>query len=329
MRIRWRGLELPLRVECEEESKTDTYGKFIAEPFERGYGVTVGNSLRRVLLSSLEGAAFVAFKIEGTHHEFTSMDGVVEDVTDIALNLKQLLVRVHRDNVKTLKVEVNQKGEVTGKDVQGDAEVEVVSSDLHLATLTEDVSFCMELEVRKGRGYVTAEENQREPEVVGRIPVDSSFSPVRRVRYRTEDTRVGQRTNYDRLVLEIWTDGTISPEMALVEASKILRKHLDPFVQYFELGHELQLTPGKEVEDADASEFGDSDDLLDVSLSDLNIPARAQNCLMAVNITTLADLVATPEEELLQLKNFGKASLEEVKEELRNRGLSLGMDPDA
>jgi DNA-directed RNA polymerase subunit alpha len=322
MRIRWRGLELPTRVICEDETQTDSYGKFMAEPFERGYGVTVGNSLRRVLLSSLEGVAVVAFKIAGVQHEFSSLDGVLEDVTDIALNLKQLLVQVHSEEPKTLKIDLNKKGPVTGADIQCDADTEVISKDLHIATLTDNVSFTMEIEVKKGRGYVTAEENQREPEVIGRIAIDSSFSPVRRVRYRTEDTRVGQRTNYDRLLLEVWTDGTLTPELALVEASKILRKHLDPFVQYFELGHELQAGQMPALEES----AGDWDDVPpghEVSINELNIPARAQNCLAAENIRTLGDLIQRSEEELLQLKNFGKASLDEIMVELTTRGLAL------
>jgi DNA-directed RNA polymerase subunit alpha len=308
-------------VLCEDETQTDSYGKFMAEPFERGYGVTVGNSLRRVLLSSLEGAAVVAFKIAGVQHEFSSLDGVIEDVTDIALNLKQLLVEVHTDEPKTLKIDLSKKGAVTGADIQCDADTEVTSKDLHIATLTENVPFSMEIEVKKGRGYVTAEENQREPEVIGRIAIDSSFSPVRRVRYRTEDTRVGQRTNYDRLILEVWTDGTVTPELALVEASKILRKHLDPFVQYFELGHELQAGQVPEIEEP-SDEWEDAPGH-DVSINELNIPARAQNCLAAENIRTLGDLILRSEEELLQLKNFGKASLDEIMVELKNRGLSL------
>ena len=322
MRIRWRGLELPTRVLCEDETQTDNYGKFMAEPFERGYGVTVGNSLRRVLLSSLEGAAVVAFKIAGVHHEFSSLDGVLEDVTDIALNLKQLLCQIHSEEPKTLKIDLSKKGTVTGADIQCDADTEVISKDLHIATLTDNVQFGMEIEVKKGRGYVTAEENQRDPAVIGRIAIDSSFSPVRRVRYRTEDTRVGQRTNYDRLILEVWTDGTVTPELALVEASKILRKHLDPFVQYFELGHELQAGQMSAIEESgdDWDEVGPGHD---VSINQLNIPARAQNCLAAENIRTLGDLILRSEEELLELKNFGKASLDEIMDELKTRGLSL------
>jgi len=312
-------------VYCEEDGKTDSYGRFIAEPFERGYGVTVGNSLRRVLLSSLEGAAVIAFKIEGVHHEFSSLEGLFEDVTDVALNLKQLLVRVHSDEMKILKIDVNQRGELTAGNIEADHEVEIVNPDLHIATLTGDVPFRMEMEVKKGRGYVTAEENQQESEVIGRIPVDASFSPVRRVRYRTEDTRVGQRTNYDRLILEVWTDGTLTPEMALTEASKILRKHLDPFVQYFELGHELQLGDPLEREAAEMPSLGEPSLNLEISISDLNIPARALNCLSAESVRTLGDLIGKTEEELLALKNFGKASLDEVKLELGKRGLALGM----
>lgn len=325
MRIRWRGLELPTRVSCEEETKTNCYAKFFAEPFERGYGVTVGNSLRRVLLSSLEGASVVAFKIEGAQHEFSTLEGVVEDVTDIALNLKQMLVRVHSEQLKTLKVSANKRGELTAGAAMGDPEVEIVNPELHIATLTQDIPFEMELEVRRGRGYVTAEESQKEPEVLGRIPLDASFSPVRRVRYRTEDTRVGQRTNYDRLILEIWTDGTLAPEMALVEAGKILRKHLDPFVQYFELGHELHLGPEPKEEPRGTIPSGTETKDLEINITDLEIPVRAQNCLTSVNIRTLRDLVTKTEEELLGLKNFGKASLDEVKRELEKRKLNLGM----
>jgi len=326
MRIRWRGLELPTRVVCDDETKTESYATFMVEPFERGYGVTVGNSLRRVLLSSLEGAAPVAFKIEGVPHEFSAIDGVVEDVTDIALNLKQLLVRIHSDNPKVIKIEVNKSGEVTAGMAQADADVEIINTDLHIATLTDDVPFKIEIEIQKGRGYVTAEENLQEVELIGRIPIDATFSPVRRVRYKTEDTRVGQRTNYDRLILEVWSDGTISPEMALVESAKILRKHLDPFVQYFELGHELHLGESQEEEESEIPSLEEADLSLDISVSELRIPVRAQNCLTAENVMTLRDLVNLSEDDLLKLKNFGKSSLDEVKSELEKRGYALGME---
>ncbi|GIW71455.1 MAG: hypothetical protein KatS3mg102_0997 [Planctomycetota bacterium] len=240
MRARWRSFELPTKVEVERETLTRSYGKFIAEPFERGFGTTIGNSLRRVLLSSLEGAAVTHVKIDGALHEFSSLEGVLEDVTDIVLNVKNLLVAVHSEQPRTLKIDVKRKGEVTAADIQPDPQVEIINPELVIATLTEEVAFRMELTVRRGRGYVTAEENDTEDREIGVIPVDSLFSPVRRVRFRTENTRVGQLTDYDKLILEIWTNGTVDPEHALVEAGKILRKHLIPFVNYYELGERLE-----------------------------------------------------------------------------------------
>ncbi len=240
MRIRWRDLELPTKVVADSATRTDSYAKFTAEPFERGYGVTVGNGLRRVLLSSIEGTAVTSVKIQGVKHEFSSIDGIKEDVTDIILALKRLRVQFHTDDPKVLRVEKSGAGPVTGADIMTGSDCEVVSGDLHICTITEDnVSFEAEIEVRRGRGYVTAEENAREEQEIGVIPVDSIFSPIQRVRYRTENTRVGKLTNYDRLILELWTDGTITPEMALVEASKIYRKHLNPFIQFFDVGKEL------------------------------------------------------------------------------------------
>ncbi|HVY60269.1 MAG TPA: DNA-directed RNA polymerase subunit alpha, partial [Planctomycetota bacterium] len=253
MRARWRSFELPTKIEVEKASLTSTYGKFIAEPFERGFGITVGNSIRRVLLSSLEGAAVTTVKIEGVQHEFSSLPGIVEDVTDIVLNVKQLLVKVRTDEPRKIKIDVKKKGTVTGADIQPDAMVEVVNPDLVIATLSEEVPFKMEMEVRRGRGYVTAEENDSEDREIGVIPIDSIYSPVRRVRYRTENTRVGQLTDYDKLILEIWTNGTVHPENALVEAAKILRKHLIPFVNYFELGDALEAESFEEEESAAAA----------------------------------------------------------------------------
>src|SRR5437660_963512 len=238
MRVRWRGLELPSRVSRDEQVSTDTYGKFTAEPFERGFGTTVGNSLRRILLSSLEGAAVSQVKLKGADHEFSSLAGVTEDVTDIILNIKSLIVKLDSDDSKDMKLSVKKAGPVTAGMIEADPAITIVNKDLVIATLTEDVSFDMTLTVSKGRGYVTAAENitDTEEQEIGLMAVDSIYSPVTRVRYATEDARVGQKTDYDRLILEIWTNGTVTPEMALVEASKILRKHLNPFVQYFELG---------------------------------------------------------------------------------------------
>src|SRR5262249_1855422 len=241
MRIRWRGLELPSRVQRDEQVATETYGKFTAEPFERGFGTTIGNSLRRILLSSLEGAAVTHIRLKGADHEFSSLNGVMEDVTDIILNVKSLIVKLDADEPKEMRLATRKAGPITGAMIEADSAISVINKDLVLATLTEDVHFEMTLTVEKGRGYVTAAEHLagQDEQELGLIAVDSIYSPVTRVRYSTEDARVGQKTDYDRLILEIWTNGTVTPEMALVEASKILRKHLNPFVQYFELGGDV------------------------------------------------------------------------------------------
>jgi len=322
MRIRWRGFELPTRVVCEEAGKTDRYAKFIAEPFERGFGVTVGNSLRRVLLSSLEGAAVTSVRIKGVQHEFTTMDGVVEDVADIILNIKGLVVKMHTDTPKTIRIDGHQKGEVTGANIIADADVEVVSKEHHVATLTKDVDFVMDMAVGKGRGYRTAEENEPMEQVIGLIPIDALFSPVVRVQYRTEDSRVGKRVNYDRLILEIWTNGTITPEMAMVEAAKILRKHLNPFVQYFELGETIIDTGTAEAE---AEVDAELQKKLNMSTHELELSVRANNCLDSAKVRTVADLVSKTEADLLKIRSFGKTSLREVKRKLADLSLSLGM----
>jgi len=255
MRIRWRNLELPTKVVADSATRTDTYAKFTAEPFERGYGVTVGNGLRRVLLSSIEGTAVTSVKIQGVKHEFSSIDGVKEDVTDIILALKELRMQFHTDDPKVLRIEKQGEGPVTGADIQTSSDCDVVNTDLVICNLTTDRIFEAEIEVRRGRGYVTAEENSREEQEIGVIPVDAIFSPIQRVRYRTENTRVGKLTNYDRLILELWTDGTITPEMALVEASKIYRKHLNPFIQFFDVGKELLMEAPVELPSAVSSPF--------------------------------------------------------------------------
>ena len=256
MRIRWRDLELPTKVVADSATRTDTYAKFTAEPFERGYGVTVGNGLRRVLLSSIEGTAVTSVKIQGVKHEFSSIEGIKEDVTDIILALKRLRIQFHTDDPKVLRIEKTGVGPVTGADVQTGSDCEIVNQDLQICTITAERSFEAEIEVRRGRGYVTAEENAREEQEIGVIPMDSIFSPIQRVRYRTENTRVGKLTNYDRLIIELWTDGTITPEMALVEASKIYRKHLNPFIQFFDVGKELLFD--KQQENTLGGTFGSS-----------------------------------------------------------------------
>lgn len=327
MRVRWKDFELPTRVVVDEKTLTSTFGTFIAEPFERGYGITIGNSLRRVLLSSIEGAAVTSVKIKGVSHEFSTIKGVVEDVTDIVLSLKKLVVRLETEGPRTLRIEKHEKGEVRAGDIAPDPQVTVVNPDMHIATLTEDVDFVVELEVRKGRGYVTADENEKEDRELGIISVDSIFSPVRRVKYRVENTRVGKLTNYDKLVLDIWTNGTVSPELALVEASKILRKHLNPFVQYFELGRELQMNEKKEEEARKREKYMEElKQKLQMSVSELDLSVRASNCLTSENIQTIGELVVRSEPDLLKVRNFGKTSLKEVKKKLADMGLSLGMD---
>lgn len=324
MRIRWRGLELPHRVHADDKVNTDQYGKFTVEPFERGFGTTVGNSLRRILLSSLEGAAVTAVKIKGASHEFTSLEGVQEDVTDIILNVKNMVVSLDSEEPKTMRLQAEGPGEVTCDLIEADTSVTIHTKDLVLATLTKQVDFDMEFTVEKGRGYVPASEqyDANKEQEVGVIPVDAIFSPVTRVRYKVEDTRVGQKTNYDRLTLEIWTDGTVTPEMALVEAAKILRKHLNPFVQYFELGQETA------SESAAAAARVDEELIrkLKMPIGELDLSVRASNCLESAKINTVADLVSKNESDLLKVRSFGKTSLREVKRKLVDMNLELGME---
>jgi DNA-directed RNA polymerase subunit alpha len=326
MRVRWRGLELPARIEWETETLTDRYGKLIAEPFERGYGTTVGNSLRRVLLSSLEGSSVVNVKFDGVLHEFSTIPGVVEDVTDIVLNIKRLVIRSESDDPKVIRIDASKKGVVTGADIITDATVEVVNKDLVIATLSEDAKFRVEMTVKRGRGYITAEENSAGEQVIGFIPVDSVFSPVVRVRYSTENTRVGQKTNYDRLIMEIWTNGTITSEMAVVEAAKILRKHLNVFIHHFEAGDELQEEGIEAIEEVKPGIAPELLEKLSMSIDELDLSVRARNCLEAVHLKTVGDLVTKAGAELLKVRNFGKTSLAEVETKLSALGLSLGMD---
>jgi len=321
MHIRWRGLELPSKVECEASTLTSTYGKFIAEPFERGFGVTVGNSLRRILLSSLEGSAVTQIKIRGAQHEFTTIPGVLEDVTEVVLNVKSLVVKNHSDSTKVIAVEKNKAGVVNGSDVQADADVGVINRDHVLATLTADVDFMMEMVVENGRGYVPAHEHSSGDHEIGIIPIDAVFSPVTRVRYQIDETRVGQKTNYDKLTLEIWTNGSLGPEMALVEAAKILRKHLNPFVQYQELGPRVHAQPRGGMVGTDPV----MEQKLNMSLAELKLSVRASNCLESEGITTVRDLVQRTEDQLLEVRNFGETTLNEVREKLTELGLRLGM----
>ncbi len=321
MHIRWRGLELPSVVVCEADSLTATYGKFTVEPFERGFGVTIGNSLRRILLASLMGSAVTQIKIRGAQHEFSTIPGVLEDVTDIVLNVKALVVKNHSESTRVITVEKNASGVVTGADVQADADVHVVNRDHVLATLTEDVPFMMEMVVENGRGYVPSTEHSAAEHEIGIIPIDAVYSPVVRVRYEIEETRVGQKTNYDKLTLEIWTNGSVNPEMALVESAKILRKHLNPFVQYNELGPRITAPPRAAAGSFDAL----LESKLNMSLSDVQLSVRAMNCLESEGINTVRDLVMRNEDELLEVRNFGETTLTEVREKLKDLGLHLGM----
>lgn len=328
MRITWRGLELPTGVRRDSVS-TDSYGRFYVEPFERGFGTTIGNSLRRVLLSSLEGSAVTSIKIANVDHEFTSIEGVMEDVTEIILNTKQIIVRLAGDEPTSIKVSADKAGPVTAGMIECDGSVEIINKDLVLATLSEDVNFEMEMEVDNGRGYSPASEriaeDDRFDEEVGMITIDAIYSPVTRVRYKTEDTRVGQRTNYDKLVLEIWTDGTVTPEMALVEASKILRKYINPFVQYAEIGAE---TVEEEVVAREEEESAVDEELaakMAMPLESLDLTVRSANCLEAITIETVGELVKLTESELLKIRSFGKTSLREIQRKLADLGLTLGM----
>ncbi len=326
MRIRWREFELPNRVSMEKETHTDFYGKFIAEPFERGFGITIGNGLRRILLSSIEGSAVTSAKIEGVEHEFSTIPNVVEDTIDIILNIKDLVVQLHTDNPRKIRIETKKKGAVTAADIITDDGVEVINKDLHIATISENIDFKVEMEVKKGRGYKTAEENGAGGGEVGVIPIDAIFSPVRKTKIRVEETRVGRRTNYDKLIIEIWTNGIISPEMALTEASKVFRKHLNPFVNYFELGRELPNAGEKQIEQVDEEVENSEDEVKKkavVSVAELDLSVRASNCLEYASIKTVNELITREEDELLELKNFGKTTLVEIKKKLNQLGLSF------
>ncbi len=336
MRIRWKSFELPTRVVMDQESATDTYGKFTIEPFERGFGVTIGNSIRRVLLSSLEGVAPVSLRLDGALHEFAAMPGIVEDVIDIALNVKEMLVAYEGDQPETLKIEKTGPGPVTAGDFTPPVGVTIVNKDLHIATVEgANTTFKAEVEFRKGRGYVRSEDfTWKSGDAIGVIPLDASFSPVRRSRWRVVETRVSKVTDYDRLIIEIWTDGTIRPEQALIEAATILRKHLNPFVKYYELGSEATSVAGVETEGLVGARIDSDKGLSDNSalaeklaqpVSVLEPSVRAANCLAAEGIKTIRDLVSRQEQDMLQVRNFGKTSLKEIKQKLIEQGLSFGM----
>jgi DNA-directed RNA polymerase subunit alpha len=315
---------MPKRLVKEDSTATETYAKFVAEPFETGYGHTVGNSVRRVLLSSLEGAAITSIKIDGAMHEFTTVDGVVEDVTDIVLNLKKVLFKAHSREPQTLLLSVNKEGDVTAGDIELNQNVELVNPKQYICTLDKKKKFEMELEVKVGRGFCPGDENKKPNQAIGVIAIDSLFSPVTRVRYAVESARVGQRTDYDRLILEVWTDGRISPDDALTQASAILQHHLDVFV-----GYDKNAVEFEEVVDKQDEEKTKLKKLLAMSVNEIELSVRAANCLNNANITTVGQLAMKSEAEMLKYRNFGKKSLNEIKEKLATLGLTLGMTFDA
>ncbi|MGA0406670.1 MAG: DNA-directed RNA polymerase subunit alpha [Limisphaerales bacterium] len=324
MPVRLGRFEMPKRLTKEEDSSTDTYAKFIAEPFETGFGHTVGNSLRRVLLSSLEGAAITSVKIDGAMHEFAVVDGVAEDVTDIVLNLKKVKFICHSRDPQTVLISVNKEGAVTAGDIQLNQNLELVNPGQHICTLDKKKKFEMEMEVKVGRGFCPGDENKKQDQVIGVIPIDSIFSPVTRVRYAVESARVGQRTDYDSLILEVTTDGRLSPDDALTQASAILQHHLDVFVGYDKNAIEFE-----EVVDQKDDEKSRMKKLLNMSVNEIELSVRAANCLNNANITTVGQLAIKSEAEMLKYRNFGKKSLNEIKDKLTGLGLSLGMNIDA
>jgi DNA-directed RNA polymerase subunit alpha len=318
----WKGFQRPKRLEFERETLTDRFGRFTAQPFERGFGTTVGNAMRRVLLSSIEGAAVTAVKIEGVLHEFSPIQGVVEDATDLILNLKQIPLKVHTDQPKTLTLRVTKAGEVRAKDIQADADVEILEPEAHIATVSEGGKLEMELRIKRGRGYVSADKNFDEDLGIGWIPIDSVHSPVKKVNYVVEAARVGQTTDYDKLTLEVWSNGAVTPRDAVSLAAKLIRDHFTIFVSLEDAG-ESAFDGGGEAASSTGNEH------LDKSVEELELSVRSYNCLKNANIRTIRELVGKSEGEMLKTKNFGRKSLNEIKEILTTMGLSLGMRLDS
>lgn len=324
MPIRLSRFEMPKKVVKDEASATSTYAKFIAEPFEVGYGRTIGNSIRRVLLSSIEGAAITSVKIAGADHEFCCLPGIVEDVTDIILNLKKVLLKSYTRETKTLTLSVKGPGEVTAGDIKTEGTIEVLNPGFHIATLSNDGKLEMEMEVKTGRGFYPAEWNKKADQEIGRMPIDSIFSPVAKVNFYTDNTRVGQRTDYDKLVLEIWTDGRITPDDSLTMSAAILRHHLDVFVNC-----DKDIVEFEETEKQIDAEREELKRKLNMSVNEIELSVRAANCLNNANITTVGELAQKTEAEMLKYRNFGKKSLNEIKGKLQELGLSLGMTFEA
>jgi DNA-directed RNA polymerase subunit alpha len=316
--MKWTGLKRPRKVEFDEENVTDTYGKYVIEPFEQGFGLTIGNALRRVLLSSIEGSAITSVKVEDVLHEYSTVPNVLEDTTEILMNLKEIVVRLESDRPKVVSIEVEGEGEVTGRDIIIDPDVVIINPDHKIATLADGGRLKMEMEIRRGRGYVPVERLRDEDQSVGTIPLDAVFTPVRKVKYTVEDTRVGQRTDYDRLIIEIWTDGSITPNEALSSAAEILRELFEIFID-FETAPEIE-TEAVDVERERLSE------ILSRGVDELELSVRAVNCLETAEITTIGDLVKKTDQEMLKYRNFGRKSLNEIKDVLSEMGLTLGMD---
>jgi DNA-directed RNA polymerase subunit alpha len=317
----WKGFQRPKRLEFERETLTDRFGRFYAQPFERGFGTTIGNALRRVLLSSIEGAAITAVKIEGVLHEFSPIPGVVEDATDIILNLKQIPLKMHTDATKTLYLRVDKAGEVRARDIEADADIEILEPDAHIATVAEHGKLHMDLRVKRGRGYVSADKNFDEDLGIGWIPVDSVHSPIKKVNYLVEAARIGQNTDYDKLTVDVWTNGSVTPRDAVSLSAKLIRDHLNIFIN-LEDAAEMSEAGGSETSSATSNEN------LDKSVEELELSVRSYNCLKNANIRTIRELVQKTEGEMLKTKNFGRKSLNEIKEILGTMGLSLGMRLD-
>ena len=317
----FKGFQKPKRLVANTETLTDRFGQFTAQPFQRGFGTTIGNSLRRVLLSSIEGAAITAVRIEGVEHEFSPIPGVVEDATDIILNLKQVPFKIMSEGVKTVRVVANQAGEVFSSQIETDADVEVLDRNLHLATVSEGGKLNIEMRLKTGRGYVSADKNFDEDLAIGYIPIDSVHSPVRKVNFNVEAARLGQMTDYDKLTLEVWTNGAISPQDSIGYAAKLLKDHMTIFINFEELPEATE-----EVSDRGMDRVSDQ---LNRSVEELELSVRSYNCLKNANIQTIGELVQKTEAEMLRTKNFGRKSLNEIKEILGSMGLALGMKPDA
>ncbi len=318
---RAKDVQMPKKLQYDPKKMTDTYGKFVAEPLERGFGTTLGNSLRRVLLSSLEGSAITSVKISGVQHEFSSIPGVVEDTTDLILNLKEVRLKLHSERPKTLMLKAKGPAEVTAKDIEADAEVEILNPDIHIATIDKNGKLEIEMKARRGRGYAPSDKNKEPGQPIGVIPIDAIFSPVRRVNFKVENARVGQETDYDKLVLEVWTDGSIRPDDAVAHAAKLLKDHLSIFIHL----PEEEVLPADEEEAKKAPSFNEN---LLRSVNELELSVRAANCLKNAGIETIAELVQRTEGEMLKTKNFGRKSLNEIKEILAEMGLNLGMKVD-